>query len=188
LNHGSAILKRSWSIGAGTLLLQDPQWAVKRSWEVPQDTINYFEAKSIQGDGLSLDDYAFLAGGFTEGQRVNTLLAHRYELARQIVPCLSLLQFYYQLSPSQKKSLLSPKGLQISHLKPKQWKCLINAIKERRKMNDPQTQLAGGSIGLTKGSGALSYTFSYVTTEGTIITDTIDLSNPYQFSKPTEIQ
>jgi len=128
-----------WDRGDGTLRIRSEDWALKRSYEIPESFIAFYKDLLEKQGELTLDDLAQMANGLTDEQIENTLLKDT-DLRYAVVPLATglgfgggceILRFYATLTPSQRQSLSTESGLSFGQLSDAQWERLSTIITDR---------------------------------------------------------
>ncbi|MCX6376590.1 MAG: hypothetical protein NTU88_11255, partial [Armatimonadetes bacterium] len=127
-----------WSRGENTLRIRPEDWALKRSYEIPESLLAYYKNLLEKQGVLTLDDLAQLANGLTDEQIQNTL--SKDEDVNFAVGALGgdfvregrdILRLYAALTPAQKEALNTESGLPFSQLSDSQWERLRSIITDR---------------------------------------------------------
>lgn len=162
----------NWTFGDGTLRLRPDDWALQRSYEIPESTIARYRGILEKNGEFSLDDVANLATELTDDQITNTLMKMP-EFMFQVISMQGgfgegsreLLRLYGSMSGQQKGALSVDPGLGFAQLSGPQWDRLNVIISD---------QLGGvyvldGGILLTKpevGANGSTYIFNFTVLVG----------------------
>ncbi len=117
----------NWTFGDGTLRLRPDDWALQRSYEIPESTLAKY-SEILKNREFSLDDLAGLATELTDGQITNTLM-EMPEFTFLVMSMQSdfgggsreLLRLYGSMSSQQKSAVQADPGLGFSQLSGPQW-------------------------------------------------------------------
>ena len=129
----------------------DPDWAAKRTWEVPQVWLDYWKARNEANNGLDLDDFTQI-GNLRDAQIDHTMMLDPLFVgmgAGEASRNRYLLRFYGALTADQRQTLKT-RALSAGDLTDAQWTAL-------------QTALAAGNAAyavLKKGSQTVALTES----------------------------
>ena len=127
----------TWNLDDGVLRIRPNDWALRRSYEIPDSFIKYcLDLLENQGE-FTLDDLAYIASSLTDGQINHTLVAEE-KLTMAITGITgfrdnakNILRFYATLSPGEKSALTSESGLPFSQLTNAQWDNLNDLLVDR---------------------------------------------------------
>ncbi len=148
LNKLGLILGKVWTREGSFIVWQDPEWYIKRTWDVPEEWIAYFKGK-VKDGALPLDVQAQMAR-FSEDQIIHTI-ARTSELAwsaREAARDRDALNLYASLNGSQKRRLLAGQALPTANLTQAQWQMASAALMKSRFSGDPQGLLVNGMMDL----------------------------------------
>jgi len=125
-----------WSRGEGTLRIRPDDWALRRSYEIPEAFLtHYINLLEHQGE-FTLDDVAAIATSLTDDQILNNLRYNR-DLLFAVHPWFfeehhagirEMLRLYGSLSARQKEALNTESGLPLDELTDAQWERVSNVI------------------------------------------------------------
>ncbi len=125
-----------WQLSKGTLELKPEDWALERSYMIPEATLKQYRALLQKNGTLELDELAALLAGLSDGQILHTLTADE-ELMPVVLPAISgmfgsggidLFRLYGGLSSAQKQALASDSGLKFADLSPQQYDQLLDLV------------------------------------------------------------
>jgi len=127
-----------WALGDGTLRIRPENWALQRSYEIPESFLNYYKDLLEKQGEYTLDDLAAIAVALTDEQIQNTLTADP-DLSFAVVATLAnpfggqreILRMYGSLSAPQKAALNGEGGLLFADLTDRQWEHLYTVITDR---------------------------------------------------------
>jgi hypothetical protein len=126
----------TWEYGDGVVRIRPKDWAVQRSYDVPQSMMEAYQ-KILKDKGFfDLDDLATVAASLTDGQ-----IQHRFMKDKIIgmagIGLMSfgsgnrtLLRLYGELTPGQKAKIKTAEGLPFDQLNESQWQRLAGIIEE----------------------------------------------------------
>ncbi|MCX6376470.1 MAG: hypothetical protein NTU88_10640, partial [Armatimonadetes bacterium] len=126
-----------WNMDDGVLRIRPSNWALLRSYEIPESfTIRYKDLLDKYGE-LTLDDIAGIASSLTDGQ-IQHALAQASDL-QPAVECITqgrsatreVLRLYASLTEEQKTALDGDAGLPFSQLTNAQWDRLSVVLDDR---------------------------------------------------------
>ncbi len=150
----------TWQISKGTLQLKPVDWALRRSWMVPESVMQRYKDLVVKNGCLSFDELGEIAYALTDDQISRTLLAEK-ELTPVLAPLIQnmpgmggipLLRFYGSLSSRQKQALATAPGLPFAQLTPMQYDQLLDLAGGQW----GGIEIVSGAITLTKRSPAAS--------------------------------
>lgn len=117
----------TWTIGSGTLRVRPNDWAIQRSYEIPESLLAKYVSILERNGTLTLDDLTMIVTELSDAQIDNTLMKDK----KLMLPMMTmqsilghtreLLRFYGSLSSQQKAMLKSEAGLPFSSLSSQQW-------------------------------------------------------------------
>ena len=156
-----------WTLGDSTLRLRPDDWALQRSYEIPESTIARYRDILQKNGEFSLDDLGDLATELTDDQITNTMM-EMPEFRFQMLSMQSgfgegsreILRLYGSLSDQQKGALNADAGLGFAQLSGPQWDRLSAIISDEL----GGIYIMDGGIRLTKpeaGANGSIYTFSF---------------------------
>ena len=126
-----------WERGDKSLRVRPKDWALRRSYEVPESfTAHYKDLLEKQG-GFTLDDLATIAYQLTDGQIDNTVMTDRdlspavMSLSTNLGERRGIVRIYGSLNPEQKAGVSSETGLPFAQLSNAQWELLGDLITQR---------------------------------------------------------
>ncbi len=155
----------AWERVDGSLTVRPKDWALRRSYLIPESFFAYYKALIEKQESLTVDDLAAIATGLTDDQIQRTLVSEP-DFTFLKVPMggamfgntRDMLRLYGSFAPEQKLALQSEGGLQFSQLTDKQWDQLNMLITDQYgglyvldgtiKMNipDPKKDSAVGKV------------------------------------------
>lgn len=131
----------TWERGDKSLRVRPENWALQRSYAIPDSHLTFYKDLLKKQGTLSLDDAAGIADGLTDEQLQNTFLVDpdlnflQGTLGRPPVGgSLDILRLYASLDQIQKAALSSESGLPFEQLTDVQW----------NRMNEIITDKSGG--------------------------------------------
>jgi hypothetical protein len=141
--------KLTWEYGGGVVRIRPTDWAVQRSYDVPESFLETYR-KILKDKGyFDLDDLAAVSASLTDGQ-----IQHRFIADKEIGLAGSglislgsgrtLLRLYGELTPDQKAQMKSPDGLTFDRLNESQWQRVATVIQE----DDEGAEIGAGRIQL----------------------------------------
>lgn len=127
----------TWIKDGDTLRIRPRNWALLRSYEIPQSFIAHYKDLLDTNGELTLDDIAGIAGSLTDGQ-IQHALAHADDL-NPAANCIAqgrsitreILRLYASLSEEQKTALNMEAGLPFPQLTNTQWDRLSAVLDDR---------------------------------------------------------
>ena len=127
-----------WQIANGALLLKPTDWALRRSYMIPEKLMAYYRTLLETNGAFSLDDLAAMAVELTDTQIFNTLIADP-DLMMPVMGSLGnpmgegkeMLRLYGSLSAAQKKALLADEEVPFAQLTDEQYTRVTDMISFR---------------------------------------------------------
>jgi hypothetical protein len=127
----------NWSLEENTLRVRPEDWAIRRSYDIPESTIAYWTDRLEKQGYFDLDDLSAIVSALTDDQIVRTL-HYDHDVGYAILVNddnadhdRAILRLYASLSPSQKAAISTKEGLRFSDLSDKQWDYLSPVIMDR---------------------------------------------------------
>jgi len=109
-----------WEIADGALRVRPEDWAIRRSYEIPDSTITRYVAKLEKQGEFALADLASIASELSDPQIQNNLVSHptlstalSVTFANPMGSSRELLRFYGTLDTGQRQTLAKEPGLEI---------------------------------------------------------------------------
>lgn len=139
-----------WKLENRTLRIRPEDWAVRRSYDIPESFVAHWRDILEKQGYFSLDDLAAIAYGLTDDQICNTLLydpdiGYAVNMWNRGDHGLSVLRLYATLSPGQKAAVFASGGLRFAGLSDMQWDYLATIIGDRL----GGIYIADGSLSIT---------------------------------------
>jgi hypothetical protein len=138
-----------------TIRIRPADWALRRSYEVPEGFVGQYRALLEKKGYLGLDDVAGLLGGLTDDQ-IRITFDSDYELFMTVGDILGdaperheMLRAYASFTPEQKAALNDEAGVPLADLTSEQWEHISNIIGDQ--MNGGY--IADGSVRLVPQTG-----------------------------------
>lgn len=130
----SAAYGINWTKDSGIIQFRDKEWYKKRSWDVPEEWINYWSARGKKNDGLQFIDLVQI-GCLRDDQIDHTIMTNPSLVtygAGEAARNRQILRFYGSLSPDQ-QNLMSAQNqkLMVSALSAEQWQILQDALAKK---------------------------------------------------------
>jgi hypothetical protein len=134
-----------WEFETGVVRIHPNDWAVQRSYVVPESVLARYRKLLSEPRVLNLSDYAALADALTDGQIDHRLL--KDETLQRLAPGLTglgsglraMLRLYARLTPAQKARLNGAPGLPFDALNEAQWQLLAPVVEEETGGLDPSS-------------------------------------------------
>jgi hypothetical protein len=126
-----------WQFSNGVFCIRPDEWALMRSYEIPEEFVNMYKAILEKQGEFTLDDIANIAYNLTDDQIQNNLISEpdlTYALMGLMNPLGSgknILRVYGSLNNQQKAAIKSEKGLSFAKLSNVQWDRLSTVIAEK---------------------------------------------------------
>ena len=123
-----------WDRTDGMLRIRSQDWALKRSYEIPESFIAFYKDVLDKEGQFALDDLANMAFTLTDEQIQNTLAKEPGlslalgSLAIGFGSGTEILRLYGSFTPQQKEALNSESGLLFAQLSDDQWERTSNII------------------------------------------------------------
>jgi len=127
----------TWELSERMLRIRPADWALLRSYDIPESFLAYYWGVIEKQGQLTIDDLAAMVTALTDEQIDNTLMADpdwsqaALGLRMDEPGDRDFLRIYGLLSPEQKKALQAEGGLPFDQLTNPQWELLGNLITER---------------------------------------------------------
>lgn len=127
----------TWTKDGGVLRVRPEDWALLRSYAIPEDFMTMCRTTLTKQGAFGLDDLAYIATSLSDDQIQNTLIAEPdltmavATLATPIMGGREVLRVYGSLNAQQKASLTSPQGLRFAQFNAPQWDRLSALITDR---------------------------------------------------------
>lgn len=127
-----------WEMTEGALQIRSENWAVLRTYQIPERTMNGYR-KTLEDKGeFSLADLAEMARELSDEQIMNTVvgdpklsLATASVFANPMSGALSLLRLYGSLNAGQKAALHAEEGLVFEDITDGQWDHMSDLITDK---------------------------------------------------------
>jgi hypothetical protein len=124
-----------WEYENGLVRLRPKDWAVRRSYDVPQSLLDGYK-KILEAKGwLDLEALSGLCAALTDGQIMHRVLKEP-EFSPYLMTLMptnnsrDLLRFYGDLNPAQRARLRTPEGLPFDRLTEAQWQRLAAWVED----------------------------------------------------------
>lgn len=137
----SASYGSNWTKNGGIIQFRDKEWYKKRSWDVPEDWINYWSARGKKNEGLQFIDLVQI-GCLRDDQIDHTVMTNPVLVtygAGEAARNRHILRFYGSLKPDQQK-LMATQRLMVSALDVTQWRALQDALAKKGVVYTAATQ------------------------------------------------
>ena len=127
----------SWERGDGVLRIRPSDWALRRSYLIPESFLTFYKDLLVKQETLTLDDLAAIATSLTDDQIQRTLVIDpeltflTISMGGMLGGSCDMLRLYGSLTADQKQTLQSDNGLAFSQLTDKQWDQLNKIITDR---------------------------------------------------------
>ncbi|MBW3623433.1 MAG: hypothetical protein KY468_08490 [Armatimonadetes bacterium] len=124
-----------WEYDNGVVRIRPKDWAVLRSYDVPENMIDGYRKILAAKGWLDLDTLGSLSASLTDGQIQYRILKDP-ELGVLMMTLMpmggnrDLFRFYGELTPAQKERLKSPQGLPFDQISESQWQRLTGWLEE----------------------------------------------------------
>jgi hypothetical protein len=126
----------TWTFDQGTVRIRPKDWAVQRSYDIPESVLASYKTALKEKGWFDLDELASVPATLTDGQ-----IAHRFlkdpDLQYAVLGLVSfgsgnrsLLRLYGGMNPQQKAMVRSANGLPFDQLSEEQWQLLSRVVEE----------------------------------------------------------
>ena len=126
-----------WELSEGMLRIRPADWALLRSYDIPESFLAYYWGMIEKQGQLTLDDLAAIAAALTDEQ-IDNMLLDDPEWEQAVLGMRSrqlgdrdFLRVYGSLSLEQKRAAQTEGGLPFGQLNSTQWELLGNVITDR---------------------------------------------------------
>lgn len=128
----------AWDLSEDALRVRPRDWALRRSYEIPETYLARYRAILDKNGEFSLGDVASIAAELTDEQISNTLMANpdfgeilSITMRGEMGSTGPMLRLYNSFTPQQKAALASQEGLSFAQLTGDQWSVLGDMITDR---------------------------------------------------------